>query len=61
MIFRPISGASMNPIRSLVPAILTNTYKDVWIYIVAPPLGTIFGAWIHKSLSVAQSYIVNGP
>lgn len=36
----PICGASMNPIRSLAPAIVSGHLQHLWIYIVA----TIFGA-----------------
>lgn len=47
----PISGASMNPARSLAPAIVAGKYKDLWIYILSPTLGTVFGAWTHKLLT----------
>jgi aquaporin NIP len=35
----PISGASMNPIRSLAPAIVSGHVEHLWIYITAPILG----------------------
>lgn len=35
----PISGASMNPARSLAPAIASLTWHQQWIYVVAPVLG----------------------
>jgi aquaporin NIP len=44
----PISGASMNPARSLAPAIVSGELKQVWIYITAPILGTITAIGIHK-------------
>ncbi|XP_059436365.1 aquaporin NIP1-1-like [Corylus avellana] len=43
-----ISGASMNPARSLGPAIVHGKFKSLWIYIVAPILGTICGAWVYN-------------
>src|SRR5580698_2517483 len=35
----PICGASMNPARSLAPAVLSGHFEHVWIYLVAPPVG----------------------
>ncbi|KAJ4703718.1 putative Aquaporin NIP1.1 [Melia azedarach] len=44
----PITGASMNPARSLGPAIVSRQYKGIWIYIVSPILGAIAGAWVYN-------------
>ncbi len=43
----PICGASMNPARSLGPAIVSGTFQDQWLYVVAPVLGAAFAvvAW----------------
>ena len=35
----PISGASMNPSRSLAPALVSGSLDHVWIYLLAPVLG----------------------
>ncbi len=35
----PICGASMNPARSLAPALLSRHLQHLWIYLAAPPLG----------------------
>ncbi|KAH0450267.1 hypothetical protein IEQ34_020959 [Dendrobium chrysotoxum] len=43
-----ISGASMNPARSLGPAIVGNRYESIWVYIVGPICGTITGAWAYN-------------
>jgi aquaporin NIP len=37
----PISGASMNPARSLAPAVISGNTQMVWIYLVAPVLGAL--------------------
>lgn len=44
----PISGASMNPARSLGPAIVWNHYKGLWIYITSPIAGAVTGAWVYN-------------
>ena len=35
----PISGASMNPARSLAPALISGHLEHLWIYLAAPILG----------------------
>lgn len=37
----PISGASMNPARSLAPAIASGKVQHLWVYLVAPVAGAI--------------------
>lgn len=47
----PISGASMNPIRSLAPAIVSGTTGHLWVYLVAPVLGSGIGVICKKLIS----------
>ena len=44
----PISGASVNPARSLGPAIVAGKYDKIWIYLAAPLLGGILGWAMYK-------------
>lgn len=37
----PMTNASMNPIRSLAPAITSLKFDDLWVYILAPVLGAL--------------------
>lgn len=37
----PICGASMNPVRSIAPAVLAGTTDTLWIYIAAPLTGSL--------------------
>lgn len=62
----PISGASMNPVRSLAPDLLRGNLHTTWIYIVGPLLGALIGVafeWILKGKPTtagslaAQGYI----
>ncbi|KAK2439831.1 putative aquaporin NIP-type [Trifolium repens] len=46
----PVSGASMNPARSIGPAIVVHIYKGLWIYIVGPIVGAIAGALAYNFL-----------
>ena len=38
----PICGASMNPARSLAPAVVSGKLDHLWIYLAAPVLGALF-------------------
>ena len=49
----PISGASMNPARSIGPALLSGDLSDLWIYILAPPIGAIAAALVYRYLRPA--------
>ena len=44
----PISGASMNPARSLAPAIVTGNFEHLWLYLVAPVCGALMSLLIWK-------------
>ncbi|MDZ4773442.1 MAG: aquaporin [Planctomycetota bacterium] len=37
----PISGASMNPARSLAPALVSGATEHLWIYLAAPTIGAL--------------------
>lgn len=48
----PISDASMNPVRSLAPAIVANDYTSWWVYLLGPLIGVV--------LAVVFAYFLRG-
>ena len=51
----PVSGASMNPARSIGPALVSGQLTDSWIYLSAPPLGAILALPVWKLTKYTQS------
>ncbi|MBE7380931.1 MAG: aquaporin [Leptolyngbya sp. SIO1E4] len=47
----PITGASMNPVRSLAPALVGNLWQHQWLYVVGPILGAQLAVWMYRQLS----------
>ncbi|OUR95721.1 hypothetical protein A9Q84_14565 [Halobacteriovorax marinus] len=43
-----LTGASMNPARSLAPAILENDYSYISLYLFAPVVGTVLAAVVYE-------------
>jgi MIP family channel proteins len=48
MVGGPVSGASMNPARSLAPALVSGDVHALWLYILAPLLGTALGGLAYQ-------------
>jgi aquaporin NIP len=42
----PICGASMNPARSLSPAVISANLQHLWIYLIAPTAGAIMATFV---------------
>jgi len=47
----PFTGASINPARSIGPALLGGDLSKVWIYIVGPVVGGVIGALVYRALN----------
>jgi aquaporin Z len=50
----PYSGMSMNPARSFASAAPAGSFTDLWIYFIAPPLGMVLAAALHRALGAAD-------
>ena len=53
LIALPIEGASMNPARSLGPALVAGDLRDSWIYVLGPLIGAL--------LAVVLTRLLHGP
>ena len=50
LFFGPVSGASMNPIRSLAPALVTGIFDGLWLYWTSTFIGTVAVGMICRRL-----------
>lgn len=51
----PLTGASMNPARSLGPALAGGAWESHWLYWAAPISGSVAGAWVYEALRPAEA------
>lgn len=54
----PISGASMNPARSLAPAMAAGVWDSQWIYVIGPVLGALAGAWMYVVIRAVPEEVI---
>jgi aquaporin Z len=50
----PLTGASVNPVRSLAPAIVSGNYQHLWVYLTAPFAGSILGWLIYRFVTLPE-------
>lgn len=50
----PICGASMNPIRSIAPALVSGNTQSLWVYLLAPVLGAVLAVFTYNKLGTKR-------
>jgi aquaporin NIP len=50
----PVSGTSLNPTRSLAPAIVSGNMNALWIYLTAPIIGAVAAVFTHRVLHTEE-------
>lgn len=46
----PMTGASMNPARSLTPALVSGQFDALWLYLTAPFLGALIAVFVFRQM-----------
>lgn len=51
----PICGASMNPARSLGPAVVSGNVQSLWVYLLATPIGALLAVPLFRVIRPDQA------
>lgn len=51
----PVTNASMNPARSLGPALLEGNFDNLWIYFIGPTAGAVLAAFVYEHIRVSPN------
>jgi aquaporin Z len=55
----PICGASMNPARSLAPAVVSGNLNHLWVYLTAPTFGAALAVVVYRITHGPESTLPN--
>ena len=52
-----VSGASVNPVRSLAPAVVSGNYTSLWVYLTGPFVGSVLGWGVFRFLTPDENEV----
>jgi glycerol uptake facilitator-like aquaporin len=55
----PFTGASVNPARSLAPAIVGGEFGDIWVYLAGPAAGAVLAWVLYKFIVTGDTDLVD--
>ena len=56
----PLTGASLNPARSIGPAVATGDFTSLWVYLVGPAIGGVAAGLLYKTVFEERTVPVSG-
>ncbi|HBN76245.1 MAG TPA: aquaporin [Planctomycetaceae bacterium] len=57
----PICGASMNPARSIAPAVVSGEFQYFWVYLIAPTLGALLAIPVSQCIQNDETQSTQSP
>jgi len=57
MAIGPLTGAGFNPARSFGPALVSGTWTDFWVYVLAPLLGALASAFAYSFVVLRPQHL----
>ncbi|OBS09518.1 MIP/aquaporin family protein [Acidihalobacter prosperus] len=55
MFFGGLTGASLNPARTIGPAVASGVYTDIWVYLVATPIGAMAAGLLYRVMRAGKA------
>src|SRR5947207_11852147 len=58
-VFGTSTGGSVNPARQFGPAVMSGETHFLWVYLLAPMLGAVIGAWLRQTIQHRRAVLTH--